>query len=280
MILLRLSALICAATTMTLNAHYGFASSAALYYALLFTGLGIAIDLAKCTLPLVVRRAWQARARLKALLAFMLFLPCFAYSLHAGVSEIARNRDAAGADAVAASGRRGRAEAEHARLSVALATMEADRQFAAAVACAKPSTREQRGFCARIAETRRALSAAAAVLDDVAPVDPHPQLTLFAALTGWPMPQLTFALALYPILLAELCGSLGFYLGARDPPNERRPRRGFVGWLRGILRWRTTPGAAVSRVTVSAPRSAIAAEPKPSAASARRVWSTASTGQG
>lgn len=278
MILLRLSALICAATTMTLNAHYGFASSATLHYALLFTALGVAIDLAKCTLPIVVRRAWQARARLKALLAFMLFLPCFAYSLHAGVSEIARNRDAAGADAVAASGRRARAESEHGRLTAALATMEADRQFAAAAACAKPATREQRAFCARIAETRRALSAAAAILDDVAPVDPHPQLTLFAALTGWPMPQLSFALALYPILLAELCGSLGFYLGTDGTLAERQPRRRLVGWLKGMRR--PTPNAAVPPVQVSAPRSVTVAVPTRSAMPGRRVWSSAPPGQG
>ena len=108
-----------------------------------------------------------------------------------------------------------RTKTEQQRLTRELAAMEANQMFAQSAGCAFPKGRSARTFCATYAETKSALATANRQLTSVTPTNPHPQLTLLARLTGYDMASIEFSAALWPVLLAELLGSVGFYLSGR-----------------------------------------------------------------
>lgn len=237
MIALKTASLISAAATMVLNAHYGYSSSSIAFYAFMMAALSVAFDVAKCSMLVGASRAWHNQAYGVAGLCFVMFWLCLAYSLHAGVSQLAKDRDAAKASTVSDSEARIRADADYKRLTSELAAMQKAQVFTDTAACSLPKTRVLRDFCGKVEKTKSALKAAEQTIAAITAADPEPQITLFSALSGWSLPSIRFSLAIWPVLLAELCGSVGFYLSSRikaaAPAKAVQP-----SWWRKALRYR------------------------------------------
>lgn len=226
MIALRLAASIAALVTITLNAAYGFKTSATLEYAVLFAALNAALDVAKCACLVGANRAWHNRQPVAALILFLLFWPLLANSLWCGLSEVAFNRGHEQSRFTADAQRRALARADHDRAAAELADLEAGPDYKASTACALPKTNRARTLCARHADATQRLHSAADAINAPPADDPTPQMTLLAAWTGYDMPVLLLAAALWPIALAELCGSVGFYISS-IPDRAERPSKRF-----------------------------------------------------
>lgn len=223
MITLRLAALVAALVTITLNAHNGFKSTTIFEYAVLFAVLFAALDIAKCSCLVGMRLAWQGSQPFATLLLFLLFWPLLINSLWCGLSEVTISR-AKGADlSQAQNDARARTRADQERVSRELAAMEANQTFSQSAGCALPKGRDARTFCTTYKTTKSALSAANRQLTSITPTNPYPQLTLLAELTGYDMASIAFSAALWPVLLAELLGSVGFYLSGRI--NDKGPQK-------------------------------------------------------
>lgn len=228
MIALRLAAIVAALVTITLNAHHGYKSSVVVEYAVLFATLNATLDLAKCSCLVGMGKAWQQRRPITALLLLALFLPLFANSLWCGVAEVVTSRAADTGHTVVANQTRARAEADHTRLTAELATMQASPTFTASAGCALPKSQTARDYCAKVDATKAALTRTSQPLTAITPTDPEPQFSLTAALTGWSLASLKLTQALSLVVLAELVGSVGFYLSSRinskgvGKPVERR----------------------------------------------------------
>lgn len=230
MIALRLAAVVAALVTITLNAHHGFKASQVFEYAVLFAALNAALDVAKCSCLAGMHQAWRLSRYPAALLLFLLFWPLFLNSLWCGLSEVAISRAGEIEQHVAASQIRARAEVDYQRLIGEMATMKASPTFAASAACALPKSQTAREYCSKLAALQTSIAGISAELDRTHIKDPEPQLTLVAQLTGWELPQLQLGVALWPVLLAELVGSVGFYLGAGGTPG-RIGRNKWALWL-------------------------------------------------
>jgi hypothetical protein len=75
------------------------------------------------------------------------------------------------------------------------------------------------------------LAAADQNLAGANPAEPDPQLRLFADVTGWSIAAWRFALAFWPIVLAELCASLGYVLtSSMAAKASAQPPRSFFAW--------------------------------------------------
>ncbi len=247
MILLRLAAMIAAAVTVALNAHHGYTSASTLAYAVMFALLNAALDIAKCTLIPIGMRAVRTHSWTVAFVAFGLFPLLFANSVWNAVSQVAISRDAGKATAVAGLQTRQRAESEHKRLLAELALMQQSETFKATAACTRAINRVTRPLCDTVARTKTDIKATEAALAAIAPIDPQPQVTLLASLSGSSIPLLTFVLAVMPVLLAELLGSVGFFIAAQPASSAtERPQRRFrlpmLGQRRG--KPKTPPSAA------------------------------------
>lgn len=236
MIVLRIAAVISIAVTMVLNAHYGYTSAASIPYAVLLATLSVALDLAKSSLLLAASKAWRMNAKGAALLLFIMFWPCLGYSLYAGVSQIAIARDESKAGKVAAVDIRARMEADYLRLTHDVTLAEASPIYTATSACTDVTRPPSKVFCAALATTKAQLATLGTTLSATTPVNPEPQLILIADVTHWSMAGLRFTVAIWPVLLAEMVGSLGFYLSSRisGKPPEKRVQR--ASWFAG--RWR------------------------------------------
>lgn len=243
MILLYISAGICALATLALNAHYGWTSSAVLEYAVVMTALSVAFDLAKSTLLPAMVFAWRRRARITAVLCLLLFWPCLGYSLYAGLSQVAKDREVARAGLVANGEAREHIEAQHKRLSAELATMIAAPTWEATSACTLPKSSTARSYCEKVAATKRNIAGAEAKLAGLSPVSADPQLKLLTSVLAVPVPTLQLGVTFAPVVLAEIVGSLGFFIAAllgkasSDPASA--PQKRFA-WLSRTW-WRRTP---------------------------------------
>lgn len=232
MIALRLAAMVAALTTVTLNAHFGYTSTSVVEYAILFAVLNATLDLAKCSCLVGMNAAWQHRHVASAGLLFLVFWPLLAWSLFCGLSEVALSKGTAADRHIADTQARTRAEAEHARLTRELATMQANATFTATAACALPKSNTAREFCASVTATKAALAAAETKIAAKTTTDPQPHLTLLATVTGKRMEQVQFTVALVPVLLAELVGSVGFFLSGRAAPKAPKQPVQRRWWLR------------------------------------------------
>ncbi|MBL8845202.1 MAG: hypothetical protein JNN24_05480 [Hyphomicrobium zavarzinii] len=222
MMVLRFASLVAAAVTITLNATYGFKTSAFLQYAILFAALNAALDIAKCACLVGASRSWRAGQPLAALILFLMFWPLLANSLWCGLSEVAFNRASEQSQFNADDGNRTRAAVNHQRTSAELLKLEASPLFKSSTACALAKTPRERALCTTHASAKSQLAEADAILATKPAADPAPQITLLANWTGYDMATLLLATALWPIALAELCGSVGFYLSASPDRTERR----------------------------------------------------------
>ncbi|MBX9861155.1 MAG: hypothetical protein K2Y42_00255 [Hyphomicrobium sp.] len=225
MMFLRLASLVAAAVTITLNATYGFKTSAVLQYAILFAALNAALDIAKCACLVGASRAWRTRQPVAAVLLFLLFWPLLANSLWCGLSEVAFNRASEQSQFNTDDGNRTRAAATHQRAGAELQTLEANPLFKSSTACALPKTQRERALCSSHASAKNTLREADAILIATPAADPSPQITLLATWTGYDMATLLLATALWPIALAELCSSVGFYLSASPARTGSRWNR-------------------------------------------------------
>ncbi len=225
MIALRLASVVAALVTITLNAAYGFKTSTVLEYAILFAALNAALDVAKCACLAGAARAWHDGQAIAAAILFILFWPLLANSLWCGLSEVAHNRAAEQHYFAADTQSRAIAAADHARASAELADLEKSAPYKSSTACVLPKTQRERTLCAQHAEVAKRLGKASTILTQPQQTDPSPQLTLLATWTGFDMATLLLATALWPIALAELTGSVGFYLTTRSDRTERRWNR-------------------------------------------------------
>lgn len=214
MMALRLASLVAAAVTITLNATYGFKSSPVLQYAILFAALNAALDIAKCACLVGASRAWREGQPLAAFILFVMFWPLLANSLWCGLSEVSFNRASEQTQFNADDGNRTRAAAKHKRAAADLLNIEASPLFKSSTACALPKTQRERTLCTSHAFAKKQVAEADAILATKPAADPAPEITLLAAWTGYDLATLLLATALWPIALAELCGSVGFYLSA------------------------------------------------------------------
>lgn len=227
MIMLRAASLVAALVTITLNATYGFKTSAVLEYAILFSALNAALDVAKCGCLAGASRAWRNRQPVGALLLFLLFWPLLANSLWCGLSEVAFNRASEQHHFETDTQARTLALAAHKRATAALADLEASPLYEDSTACALPKTNRQRTLCNKHSEITADLHAAADAIARQPANDPAPQITLLASWTGYDLSFLLLAAALWPVALAELCGSIGFYLAAQGSDRTERPLKRF-----------------------------------------------------
>lgn len=225
MIVLRFASLVAALVTITLNAAYGFKTSTVLEYAILFAVLSAALDVAKCACLVGASRAWQTGQTLPAVLLFLLFWPLLLNSLWCGMSEVTFNRATETARHDTAAQIHQLAKDAHARAANQLADLEASPPFKSSTACALPRTARERTLCQKHAEASRRATLAADALTRPNATDPAPQLTLLAAWLGYDHGVLHLAASLWTVALAELCGSLGFYLSARRDHTERLHNR-------------------------------------------------------
>lgn len=270
MILLYLSAGICALATLALNAHYGWTSSAVLEYAVVMTALSIAFDLAKSTLLPAMVIAWRRRAPVTAVLCFLLFWPCLGYSLYAGLSQVAKDRDVARAGLVSNGEAREHTEALHKRLSAELATMLSAPTWEATSACTLPRSSTARAYCEKVAATKRDIADAEAKLAGLSPISADPQLKLLAAVLAVPVPTLQLGVTFAPVVLAEIVGSLGFFiaalLGKASSEPASAPQKRFAGLRRAW--WRRTPKTQPEARPEASPAGA---------GSPQLVWSTSTS---
>lgn len=225
MIALRIAAIVASLVTITLNAAYGFKTSAVLEYAVLFATLNATLDVAKCACLVGASRAWQAGRPVAAIILFLLFWPLLANSLWCGLSEVAFNRAGEQSHFATATRTRALADETHKRAAKELADLEANRAYKASTACALPRNSSERTLCAKHADATRRMQEAAGTLTHHPTNDPAPQITLLASWTGYDRPLLLLAAALWPIVLAELCGSVGFYLSATPHRAKQRQKR-------------------------------------------------------
>lgn len=246
MIALRLAAIIAALVTITLNAHHGYKSSVVVEYAVLFAILNATLDLAKCSCLVGMGKAWQQGRPVTALWLLALFFPLFANSLWCGVAEIVTSRAADTGQITVANQTRTRAEADHIRLTAELATMQASPTFTASAGCALPKSQNARDYCAKVDATKAALARTSQQLTAITPTDPEPQFTLAADLTGWSLASLKLTQALSLVVLAELVGSVGFYLSSRinsKAPGKPAGRRWFSRRAKSAKTTENTPAA-------------------------------------
>lgn len=222
MMAFRAAAYVAALVTVTLNASYGFKTSTALEYAVLFAALNAALDIAKCSCLAGAAGAWHAGHRIAGIVLFLLFWPLLANSLWCGLSEVTFNRAAETSRHETDTQARSIAAADHARASAELADLEASPLYKTSTACALPKTNRERTLCAKRAEASTKLRQAADALARQSADDPTPQLTLLSSITGVNLPALMLAAAFWPIALAELCGGVGFYLTCQS--DRAKPR--------------------------------------------------------
>jgi hypothetical protein len=211
----RIAALVAALVTITLNAAYGFKTSTVFEYAVLFAALNAALDIAKCSCLVGASRAWRSGQWLPAILLLLLFWPLLANSLWCGLSEVMFNRAAEAARYAADTQSRDLASAAQKNASDELASLKASPYYKSSTACALQKTNRERQLCDRVQATTGELRKATEALASQPARDPAPQMSLLASLTGFELPALQLAAAFWLIALAELCGSLGFYLSIK-----------------------------------------------------------------
>lgn len=225
MMALRIASLVAALVTITLNATYGFKTSTVLEYAILFAALNAALDVAKCACLAGAGRAWRNGQRVGAVILFLLFWPLLANSLWCGLSEVAFNRASEQTRFAADAQARTLAAEAHKKAASERADLEASPHYKSSTACALPKTSRERTLCTSHAAATARLHAAADALARQPADDPAPQITLLAAWTGYDLAVLLLATALWPIALAELAGSVGFWLTSKPGRTERRWNR-------------------------------------------------------
>lgn len=220
MIGLRIAAVTAALVTIVLNAVHGFRSTPDIAFAAMFAALYAALDIGKCTALVAASHAWRQRAHGLAAICAVLFIPLMANSVLNAVAVLAHVRDTAKATETGAAQSRSRTDATYQRLTRELALLQASAQYTATTACTAfpkdaAKARDLRAFCTKLAETQAALTAAGTTLDITTTADPEPHITLLASVMALAPPHIRFGAALLPVLLAELLGSLGFYISSR-----------------------------------------------------------------
>lgn len=221
MITLRLASLVAAITTLILNAHAGFVFAATIEYAILFACLSAALDLAKCSLLPAASLAFRTGRIGIACLALTVFPFFFMLSVINAVSQTTKSLETAKTGAIADVQTRARTQASYNRLTNELALLQGSPMFATTQACTIIPTRAARTYCDTLAQTKRDLAAIETGLTGPAPVDPTPHITFLSSITHQPIPTLTLLLNLFPVLLAELLGSLGFVIAATGSRSDQ-----------------------------------------------------------
>ncbi len=233
---LRFAATVAAVVTIILNAHHGFISATTLEYAVMLAALNAALDVAKSALLPAALTAWRRGAYVIALVSLSLFPPLFCNSVWNAVSQVALSRTAASMATMGAIEARDRDLDVRRRKSDELATLEENPIFQASAACALPKTKDARTLCQAVADLNSELAAIDARLTSPTPPDPQPAITWLAELTAKSRATVAFIVAIAPVLLAELVGSLGFVIAAAPKPviATEPPKRPV-----GLFCWRT-----------------------------------------
>lgn len=263
---LRAAATIAAIVTIVLNAHHGYVSATSLEYAVMLAALNAALDMAKTALIPAAATAWRNRSYDIAVIALALFPALFCNSVWNAMSQVALTRAAATASVNHESQSRSR-DAETRRRKIAeLATLHASASFRESAACTLPKTKDARALCKAVADINAELAALDVRLNTSAPPDPNPAMTWLAEVTAQPHAAIAFAMAMAPVLLAELLGSLGFVIAATPKPTtSREPAKRVVdSFPRLHLRWwspspKSDPGEPVD---VPAPRPTAGSTPR------------------
>lgn len=229
---LRIAATIAAIVTVVLNAHHGYVSATTLEYAVMLAALNAALDMAKTALIPAAATAWRSGLYGIALTALALFPALFCNSVWNAMSQVALTRTAAATTANHDIQSHSR-DAETRRRKVAeLATLQENPSFQTSAACTLPKTKDARTLCKAVADINAELAVLDTRLNTSAPPDPHPAITWLAEVTKQPHAAIALAVAMAPVLLAELLGSLGFVIAAaRQPMNVVKPTSAALDWF-------------------------------------------------
>ncbi|MEQ1719477.1 MAG: hypothetical protein ABL907_26375 [Hyphomicrobium sp.] len=235
-------------------------------------GLALAIDGCKCSFLRVSSLCKQDGRPLAAILLFVLWWPCLAYSTFAGYSYLHINRTTVSTDKQGIAEERQRAHAAHDQATADLRIATADPLWAATSACTTTLPKGRgKEFCATIIRLRADQAAAAAILTRITPIDANPEVTGLTANTGLTSDQVQFLIAAVPAILVELLASVGFYaIGKRS--TEKAPSQPVNASPRF---WRPKPSQApktspASVLVAPAPQATSATPPQP-------VWKFATT---
>ncbi len=259
------------AFTMTANASYAYGHANTHETQLAMVMLALTIDLAKATFLPAAARARLHGHRLGALLLVLLWLPALTYSTFAGYAYLTTTRAVATRDDEASAESRARTKADYDRAAADLATAKAHGDWSATGACTRPRTPQQRAFCRNVGATETKLNAAGAALADKRPVHVNPEITALAAVSGWPMTSVSFAIAVFPAVLIELVAGLGLYAlrgnAIRGGPSHAPGRSQKHFWKR----FRT----GMHKTAPNAPKPVPRSEALDALASSRRTWTIA-----
>lgn len=236
---LRFAATVAAVVTIILNAHHGFVSATTLEYAVMLAALNAALDVAKSALLPAALTTWRQGRYVIAFLSVGLFSALFCNSVWNAVSQVALSRSAASAATTGAIETRGRDLEARRRTSAELAALEANPTLQASAACALPKTKDARALCQNVASLKSQLADLDTRLASPAPADPEPAITWLADMSARPRTTIAFIVAIVPVLLAELVGSLGFVIAAANKPAvatepPKRAVRRFRWWPLGV----------------------------------------------
>lgn len=236
-ILARLSITAAVLCTMWLNGSYAWNKAAEFHDRLAFVAIALTIDLAKCSLLGVAATLRVNSFRLAALLAVILWLPCFACSTFWGYSMITTTRATTSAGTEGLAQQRARAQTAYDDAARDLATAKASPFWPQSASCTAPKQR-QKEFCAGVARLRTVQQQAAQTLTSLAPVEANPEQSVLAKTFGIDTAHVVLAIALVPAILLELLASVGSYAVSRSigPTAPQKPARGFL--RSSLARWR------------------------------------------
>ncbi len=203
--------LVVTACTMLFNARFGWSLGATDLDRAGLAAFSVAVDALKCSLLVLAADAWRKRAITRATTLFLLFWPCLAYSLTAGVGFVASTRDATTGVRQGTADTHQRAQSAYDRTSASLKIAEGAANYSQTAACTQPKSKLQREFCDGVASLRDEQAAAAQKLDQGTTGSADPQAKMFGAILGLSAEQIAFGLALLPAVLAELLSAFGFY---------------------------------------------------------------------
>lgn len=224
---------------MALNVSYALTKATGGHTQLVQVAVALTIDLAKCALLGVVAELWVLRYRFAAIVAFVIWLPCIAFSTFSAYSMITTNRTTSTAVIDGRAQDQARQQAAYNRASADLTTAKASPLWSATGACTSAKDKTQRTYCENIGKLQQALTMVTDQLGPTPTVRPDPELETLRRIIPVSSEWLTFLVTVGPAIIIELLASVGSFvvrprINAKAPgsPTERKLRF----WLGSLIR--------------------------------------------
>lgn len=206
----RLGVGIAIGVTLWFNGSYAWSKADGTLDRLGLVALALAVDCCKSGFLPAASYFWQTRARLRAAMLVVLWVPSLMFSTFCGYAAITANRSATSVAIDGKADTRARAQQTYTRATADIAAAMASPLWQSSAACTAIKKAAQ-SFCANVADLKAQQAAASAILDATPPATSNPELALVTATTGLPLPIVTLLVAAWPAILLELVASIGFY---------------------------------------------------------------------